>query len=152
MDLKALIDFNKYTLTLSAAAFVYTMANFVPVKSAEEVNGLLFILACFLVASLSGVLLFAAATSAQPNKPTGDQSGGSHTAITVFGNLHAALLIIGLIALALKLHARIIETVPAAQTQVDCHKMCAALLDSKALIDDPKSEDLVPTVPEKDTN
>ncbi|MGH1374335.1 MAG: hypothetical protein ACRBBW_20025 [Cellvibrionaceae bacterium] len=135
MDLKALIDFNKYTLTLSAAAFVYTMSNFVPVKSASEVDGLLFILGCFLAASLSGVLLFAAATSALHKVPASETKTTPKKSITLFGNLHAALLVIGLVALALKLHAHIIDTVPETQVQpqtqirAECHKICATLTD-----------------------
>ncbi len=138
MDLKALIDFNKYTLTLSAAAFVYTMSNFVPVKSASEIDGLLFILGCFLAASISGVLLFAAATSALHKAPaTEEKKDPPKKAITLFGNLHAALLVIGLVALALKLHAHIIDTVPVTQVQsqtqiqiqAECHKICATFTD-----------------------
>lgn len=117
MDYKGLIDFNKYTLALAAAGFVYALEKFVPMETQAGRYLLLGLLAVLFISILSGVALFAAATAAL-HADSGRRQR-IRNSIPWFGVAHTILLCIGMILLGIMLHNKVMS-VPQAETPVAC--------------------------------
>jgi hypothetical protein len=121
MNFDSLSDFNKYTLALAAASFVYGLEKLFPAVSASAQNWALILLACLLAATIFGILLFAAATAgkhAEQQKDTARlQKIASH--IRWMGITHAGLLVAGLVILGALLFQRILHP-PAAEAAKCC--------------------------------
>jgi hypothetical protein len=64
MDFKAVIDLVKYTLTLGAACFAYTLEKLVPAPSDGAKWFVLVLLSLFVFSVLGGIFIFSAATAA----------------------------------------------------------------------------------------
>lgn len=108
MDHKGLIDFNKYTLTLAAGGFIYTLSKFVPVSEGGCRIGVLFILGFFLISMILGVLVFAAATASLHGDKNREAS--LKCPISWMGGLHAVCLVIGLGLLGVKLYSLVMSS------------------------------------------
>jgi hypothetical protein len=113
LNLSALIEFNKYTLAIAAAAFVYALQTFIPAESVAMrwlVLGLLLIL---LTSLGCGALLFAACTRALHEGPTASDAAVQSTAqlastIERLGKAHAGLLFAGLALLSVMVVPRVL--------------------------------------------
>jgi hypothetical protein len=57
VDFKALIEFNKYTLALSAASFAYALDKFTPPTTSGGRLLLLLVLATFFLCTVLGVII-----------------------------------------------------------------------------------------------
>jgi peptidoglycan/LPS O-acetylase OafA/YrhL len=107
VNFQGLIDFNKYTLALAAASFVYTLEKFVPMSTASARYLVLGVLIMFLASALLGILVFAASTRAMHGDKA--EQKGLATWIRRFGTAHAVSLCIGLLVLGAMLYSRVIE-------------------------------------------
>ncbi len=65
MDFKAFSEFNKYTIALAAGCFVYALEKFTPMSTTCGRWLLVGVLALLLISLVIGIVMFAAATSAQ---------------------------------------------------------------------------------------
>ncbi len=117
MDYKALVDFNKYTLALAAAGFVYALEKLAPMESAAGRYLLLAVLGIFFLSIAFGVLVFAVATRAQHD--TQNVSDRAKSLIRFFGLWHAILFGVGISVVAVILADRVLSP-PAPDTQVVC--------------------------------
>jgi hypothetical protein len=119
MNFEGLIEFNKYTMALAAACFVYTLETFVP-AAAESTRWLvLVLLALFLAAAVFGVLIFAACTKALHNDAAARNAAAKR--LPLLGTIHAVLLGGGLVLLGVMVVPRVLAApVPAAPMVVAC--------------------------------
>lgn len=119
MDFKGLIDFNKYTLAVAAAGFVYALEKFVPMPTLAGRWLLLALLGVFLLSAVSGVLVFAVATKAL-HAGDSNRQRKIEDLIARLGATHAVLLLIGLLGLGAMLVDRIMSEPPSIQEQSCC--------------------------------
>jgi len=119
LDFKALIEFNKYMLALSAACFAYALDKFTPMPTSEGRLLLLVLLVTFFFSIVLGVIIFAAATSAQHPKKA-EKKAGLAKAIAPLGIVHTTLLIIGLLVLGWMLIGRVMAAPDATKKGVSC--------------------------------
>lgn len=119
MDFKALIEFNKYMLALSAASFAYALDKFVPMPTSDGRLMVLALLGIFLVGIVLGVLIFAAATSALHPKKEGKKAY-IEKLIAPLGILHTGLLIVGLVVLGGMLIERVTTAPDAPKKAATC--------------------------------
>lgn len=118
MEFKALIEFNKYTLALSAASFAYALEKFVPMPTNGGRLPLLIVLGIFFVCALLGVIIFAAATSALHPSKAAKQASIARI-IAPLGIAHTVLLVAGLLILGWMLYGRVMAA-PEASKQTTC--------------------------------
>ena len=97
VDYKGLIDFNKYTMALAAASFLYTLEKFVPMPSALGRYFVLGLLILFLLSTVIGIVIFAASTAAL-NAGQARQHR-LNKLLPMLGVTHAILLCVGLVLL-----------------------------------------------------
>ncbi len=110
MNIDGLIDFNKYTLAVAAACFVYAIEKIPPVGSG--MSWLLFASAlCLLaVSSVLGVLVFFVATSAAHHEAKHKVIPSAHLDwIRRFGISHALTLIVGVVLLVAMLAPKVLS-------------------------------------------
>lgn len=113
MDFKALIDFNKYTLALAAAGFVYALEKLAPMPTLQGRYLLFGLLLIFLLSCLFGVGVFAAATRALHSD--GAEKENLERIIQKLGTTHAVLLAVGMLVLGAMIVPRIFA--PPTQTR-----------------------------------
>lgn len=108
MNFNGVIEFVKYTLTLTAACFVYSLDKLAPSVPTEP--GLVFsLLGVFVGAGLAGIFIFAASTAAlHANKNTKLLEKNVEFA----GYAHVGLLSIGLIFLTITVSYRMVNQPP----------------------------------------
>jgi heme/copper-type cytochrome/quinol oxidase subunit 2 len=118
MDFKALIEFNKYMLALSAASFAYALEKLVPMATDDGRRWVVALLVILFVCVLLGVFIFAAATSAQHPKKAADKES-IEKKIAPMGVAHTTLLIVALGILGYLVYPRVMAA-PAAPAKVAC--------------------------------
>lgn len=116
-DFEALIDFNKYTLALAAAGFVYALEKLVPVETEAERWALLGLLAVLLLSVVLGIVLFAAATAGRHGSD--DRKRQIANYIPCLGVIHSILLVVGMVWLGLMLYDQVLA-MPIAQAPIAC--------------------------------
>lgn len=115
MNLKALVDFNKYSLTFAAACFVYTLERYTP-QHTDNMRSFIVVLLCvFLLSAICGVLVFSAATAGQAADKVRAERAVRY--IPIFGQCHAVLLVVGLLALALP----VFKDATSVSKDIDCN-------------------------------
>jgi ABC-type Na+ efflux pump permease subunit len=122
VDIDKLIDLNRYTLAIAKAGFIYTLVSFVPMQAPEGRFLLLFIPFVLLCLIVSGILLFATATSGGAN-PSPDQKRW----ITRFGIVHAAPLLLGFFVVGGMLTGTVVAEPTSAEAPATgraCHHKC----------------------------
>jgi hypothetical protein len=97
VDFKGIIDFNKYTVAVAAASFVYALEKFVPMPTSAGRWFIVAVLLTFLASAILGVTIFAASTAAQ--HATQERKERLQKAVPRLGSAHAVLLCVGLLAL-----------------------------------------------------
>jgi uncharacterized membrane protein YjgN (DUF898 family) len=116
VDFKGLIDFNKYTLALGAASFVYALEKAVPATRGLAWYVSLAALALLFVSVVVGVIIFAAATAALHVDDTAKEDVARKERITGYmpplGTAHVLLLATGLLLLGGVLFERVISPTP----------------------------------------
>ncbi len=107
MNIESLIDFNKYTLALAAAAFAYALEKLPSGASGHVAT--IATLSVLAVSTLTGILLFSVATSASHHVASSrsDIPALHLNAIRWLGTLHSVLLTIGVISLGTVLLAQL---------------------------------------------
>jgi hypothetical protein len=106
VDFNALIEFNKYTLALAAASFVYALEKFVPMPTDWQRFSVMAALLLFFLSTALGVVVFAAATAALgPNEA---RRGRIQKQLPSLGIAHAVTLILGIILLAIVMVPRVL--------------------------------------------
>lgn len=104
MDIRALIDFNKYTLLLATGSFGYAMEK----EVFSDPNGMGFldglIVAVLLISVIFGILMYAACVSRLHSGSEPDES--LEKTISALGILHAICLILGLFAFSVNVMAK----------------------------------------------
>ncbi|PYT01402.1 MAG: hypothetical protein DMF63_00705 [Acidobacteria bacterium] len=110
MDFKAVIEFVKYTLALTAACFAYSVEKLVPQSTQSGRCLVLCILVVFAGAAFAGVFIFAASTAALH----GDEKRTTRLRPRVMyaGYTHVALLVTGLVLLSGMLVYRVLNDAP----------------------------------------
>lgn len=88
MDHKGLADFNKYTLFLSGAGFIYTLEKYALADPSWQA---VVALGSFFVAFVAGVLVFWFTTAAMHSEQKAEKNKGK---IAKSGTMHAAVLIV----------------------------------------------------------
>jgi hypothetical protein len=117
MDFKALIEFNKYTIALSAVCLAYAIDKFTPIQAGGWF--VLLVLALFFLCTLSGVVVFASATSALHEEKKAKVPALKRL-IAPLGTAHVCLLIAGIIALGSLVLARVTMSTEPAKGAVCC--------------------------------
>ncbi len=121
MNWESLIEFNKYTVALAAAGFVYTLEKFVPMPTPEGRWFVLLVLSMFLMSLIFGILVFSTATTAlsadEVKKKVAEER------IPRYGIPHAVLLIVAMLAVGGMLIQRVLAAPPKPLLTVCC---CAA--------------------------
>jgi hypothetical protein len=99
MNIESLIDFNKYTLALAAAAFAYALEKLSSGTSNHVAT--IATLSILAISTLAGILLFSVATSASHYVASGsaDIPTLHLNAIRWLGTFHSVLLTIGIVLL-----------------------------------------------------
>jgi hypothetical protein len=121
MNIDSLIDFNKYTLAVSAGCFVYAMEKVPPVGSGVAGVVLGATLVLLAAASVFGVLVFFVATSAAHYKIEGGAIPGEHLEwIRRLGISHSVALLLGVVLLVGILVPRVFSS---ADKRADCDAM-----------------------------
>jgi amino acid transporter len=119
IDFKSVVEFNKYTVALAAASFVYTLEKFVPMPTAGTRLFVLAVLLTFLASAILGVVMFAASTGAQHGAQ--ERKERIQKVIPWLGIAHSALLCIGLVALGGMLLDRVMAAPePIAKSECCC--------------------------------
>ena len=103
MNIDSLIDFNKYTLALAGACFVYSLEKLSSGAGSQVAT--IATLSILAISTLAGILLFSVATSASHYMTPGssDIPAGHRILIGWLGILHSALLAIGVVLLGVLL-------------------------------------------------
>lgn len=110
MDWKGLIQFNKYTVTLAAVGFAYTLEKFVPMPTAEERWVVVLILGTFLLSLIFGILIFATATTALSAGQ--GVTSDAEKLIPRLGIPHLVLLGVAMVAVGVLLIRRVLADPP----------------------------------------
>jgi hypothetical protein len=119
MNFTGVIEFTKYTLALAAACFVYTLETFVPAEYLLQRWLILALLAVFFVSSLAGTLVMAVSTKALHGAAGPKPRAEGY--IETFGVAHSALLVVGMLGLAVMLVPRVLrEPAPPSVPIVQC--------------------------------
>jgi uncharacterized membrane protein YjgN (DUF898 family) len=113
MDFKAVIDLAKYTLTLTAACFVYSLEKLVPAPTELSRWLVLALLAVFTVSALAGIFILSAATAALHGDS--DKAKRQEPRIQTAGYFHIGLLCLGVLLLGVKLVDRVLNETPPVQ-------------------------------------
>lgn len=113
MDFKAVIDLAKYTLTLTAACFVYSLEKLVPAPTELSRWLVLALLAVFTVSALAGIFILSAATAALHGDS--DKAKRQEPRIQTAGYFHIGLLCLGVLLLGVKLVDRVLNETPRVQ-------------------------------------
>jgi len=117
LDYKAVIDFNKYTLALAAAGFVYVLEKFTPLTFGLVFVTVTFTLFLFLVSILAGICLFAIATSGLHTQP---ESETHSRLIKVFGITHASCVALAMLILGILVFSQLVFTDPKPEAAPTC--------------------------------
>ena len=122
LDYKAVIDFNKYTLALAAAGFVYVLEKFTPLTFGLVFVTVTFTLILFLVSILAGICLFAIATSGLHTQPESEthKSKTHSRLIKVFGITHASCVLLAMLILGILVFSQLVLTDPKPEVAPTC--------------------------------
>ena len=122
MNIDSLVDFNKYTLAVAAACFVYALEKLPPMETQLGLFALLATLAALAVSSICGILLFFVATSAAHHLSVQQsQIPERHRNwIKLLGTSHSLLLVLGVTALAGMLYPKVMMS---NERSVDCENI-----------------------------
>lgn len=110
MKFEAIIDLVKYTLTLTAACFVYALEKLVPAPSELGRWLVLALLALFVISALAGIFIFSSATAALHGDK--DKAARQQRRIERAAYIHIGLLGLGIVLLGGKLVERVLTDVP----------------------------------------
>ena len=110
MDFKAVIELVKYTLTLGAACFVYTLEKLVPAPSDGARCYVLLLLGLFVASACGGIFIFSAATAALHGDE--DRAKGQRPLIKKASYIHLGCLGIGVLLLGGKLVEKVLTEEP----------------------------------------
>lgn len=97
MDYKAIIDFNKYTLALAAAGFVYALNNYEHPATTTTYWAVLVMLFLFIFSTLVGILVSSTATS-RLHKEVSQRPKPDYL-IQYFGITHITSLVVAMLIL-----------------------------------------------------
>lgn len=112
MDFKAVIELVKFTLTLSAACFVYTLEKLTPAPTEYARWYALILLLLFTLSSLGGLLIFSSATAALNS--SGTRVDRQRKLIRRMAYVHIGFLALGVMLLGGRLVEKVLTEVPAA--------------------------------------
>jgi hypothetical protein len=112
MDFKAVIDLVKYTLTLGAACFAYTLEKLVPAPSDGAKWFVLVLLSLFVFSVLGGIFIFSAATAALHDE---ERAEGQQPLIKKASYIHLGCLAIGVLLLGGRLVENVLTEAPPKQ-------------------------------------
>ncbi len=110
MNWNSLIEFNKYTVTLAAGGFVYTLEKFVPMPTPEGRWFVLLVLSMFLLSLFFGIVIFAMATTALSADEA--KKKAAEERMPRYGIAHAVLLCVAMLAVGGMLIQRVLAAPP----------------------------------------
>ncbi len=109
MDFKSVIEFVKYTLTLTAACFVYSLEKLVP-STNEGRLAVLGLLIVFAGAALAGIFIFSSSTAALHGDK--ERTERQKRRIERASYAHVGLLSVGVLVLSVTLASRVLTEPP----------------------------------------
>ena len=109
MDFKSIIEFVKYTLTLTAACFVYSLEKLAP-STSEGRLAVLGLLLVFAGAALAGIFIFSSSTAALHGDK--ERTERQKRRIERAASAHVGLLALGVLVLSVMLASRVLTESP----------------------------------------